>query len=153
MKKCSASPAAARSRCRLLCGPIAKVATCAEICGYSAPDVPLTSQPRTDPPSSPGCFCDWKNISPSECLPHSSPLSPPPSFTFTPIPTRPAPRSTPGGLRKILSTPMPREPATCQPITSPSLWSSPRVAQVTAECLFLIVLQNNDNNLNNRFYV
>lgn len=68
----------ARRRCHLLCGPIVKVATCAEICGYSAPDVPLTWQPRTDPPSSPGCFCDWKNINASERLPHSSPATSPP---------------------------------------------------------------------------
>lgn len=55
-----------RRRCRLLCGLIVKVATRAEICGYSAPDVPLTWQPDADPPSSPGRWCDWKNMEPSE---------------------------------------------------------------------------------------
>lgn len=120
-------------------GLINQVVTWVELCGYSAPDVPLISawSPVHQGIVTTGKTSPTKNLipfittsPPSLFLPHQSP-----SFSTFGLYPRLAPLSTPGGLEKTSPILMLQEPATSQSIISPNLWSMLPVAQVTVTSL------------------
>lgn len=110
---------------RPLFGLIVRVATRVELRGCSAPDVPLTSA-RVSSSVHRVVVVTGKT---------STYLTAPPFVTPSPSHSlhypRLVPLSTRGGLKRIPPSLTPQEPATCQPIISPNLWSMLPAVQVT----------------------